>query len=268
MPETYWLPLEIGSPVEADHLHAAFTRWFDAEEGESDPRKVPHGAIAKPYSLSMVGKLDGTPGISVSVLSDDARGLFLERAAAGAPVRLGRQIVRTGRPRLTASASWGQLAGARYSTQWEVEFQTPTVFRTSGRPSILPTPSVVLRSPLEAWTAWSGVPLLAYDPVAVARSVRVEWAQISTVPVMAGRKSVPGMVGRVRYVSDDADVARGVSLLLGVAGFSGVGSYTARGLGTVEVTLVGTASTGRARERGSGRGAAGEATLSDVAAMG
>lgn len=235
MPETYWVPLDVGYPVEADHLHAAFTRWFDAEEEEPDPRKVPHGAISKPYSLSMVGELDGTPGISVSVLSDDARSLFLERAATGSTVRLGRQIIRTGRPWLTASASWGQLALTRPSPTWDVEFQTPTVFRTSGRPSVLPTPSVLLRSPLEAWTSWSGVPLLAYDPVAMARSVRVELAEISTTPVLAGRKSVPGLVGRVRYVSDDAGVSGSMSLLLAVAQFSGVGSYTARGFGTVSV---------------------------------
>lgn len=238
MPAVFFLPLpDLDGPARPEHLHAAFTSWFDAPG-----RAWAHRSSAKPYTISPVMVLDERVGVEIRVLTDEAERL-LHLAAASAPVvRLGAHRTRVGEPQRTAVASWDELAAAGGSL-WRVEFLTPTTFRTGNRCSPMPTPSVILRAPGEAWRAFAPTPIapLGHAESSMIRvcelDLRTEEAELVLPDGSGARRAeaAPAVLGRLTCCCDDPAIAAKAGPLFRLAPFSGIGSFRGRGMGIVAV---------------------------------
>lgn len=232
MPARYWIALEdVRPPVRGEHLHAAISRWFD--ESQADDLDA-HHAVVKPYTISPVASVSGQYGVEVSVLSDVATERLLARTSHGCRIRLGGQLVRCSSPRLISHVTWPGLLEGPTRQRWELTFVTPTAFRTGSRSSPLPTPSVVLRAPTEAWSRFSGL-----DPLALAAQdashVWVSTFSMSCDEYEVSGRRVTGVLGSVTYQCSERRVAEAVGPLFRLAPYCGVGSFRGKGFGIVEL---------------------------------
>jgi CRISPR-associated endoribonuclease Cas6 len=118
----------------------------------------------------------------------------------------------------------------------ELEFASPTAFRSAGRTVPLPLPGLVYGSLVEKWNAFS--------PVAVSEEVRrfaeeclaVSRYRLSTQPVAGKEEGLQiGFLGVCRYAALNRDRywLAVVQLLSDYAFYAGVGYQTAVGLGQV-----------------------------------
>jgi CRISPR-associated endoribonuclease Cas6 len=216
--------------IRMEHLHAVVSRWLE-------PDDAAHRAKTKPYTLSRpTGGADGAV-FEVGLLDDALVNRILTAASPGIRVRLGSRFSRLGPgPRQLAAISWQQLAHPRTTTTWCLRFATPTTFRrgNSFTPWVAPKPLLGgLRATWRAFCPADVPPIelnLSSDPVWVSD---VDGAnQILTL----GGLTVSGFVGRARYVCDAGPgVAATVDRVMRLAEFAGVGAYTTRGLGKVEL---------------------------------
>ena len=193
--------------------------------------------------------------MEVALLSEVAQQRFAEAAVPGVEVRLGNQVSRIGPPRLLEAASWRDLAEERGDGRWELEFLTPTTFRTGDRSSPLPRVDTILDGLHRAWQLWGDVELgvSGQDWTAVWVSdidlrnstieLRVRRRDGSTQPI-----TVSGALGVLVLRCDSPDVASRVGPLLRLAPFAGVGGMTLKGLGVTRVS----AFSGRAAARADG----------------
>lgn len=232
-----WLPLNIAPPVKPAHLQAALTSWFDLADQDLDDRRVAHRAQDKPYTISPLAQWEDQFGAWIALLTDSMAELLLEHYMSHPRLRLGKREVEVGQPVLAAYSSWEELANQPPMASWRVEFESPTVFRTRGKPTLLPTPPNLLRSPRLAWQAWSGIEL-PYDPAAVNREVRVVEAELRTVELPLPRGTTPAIVGSVSYVCDSPKLAEMLAPLLALAPYCGVGSNKTSGMGAINIEPV------------------------------
>lgn len=210
------------------HVHAAFSRWFDATDGE-------HTADLKPYTVSPVLDLGDRCAVEVSVLSDEAEFHLRRNATVGTVVRLGRQSATiTSSPGLLARSSWAELAGCTNDRDWVVRFESPASFRQGNRTTPWPAPVSLLRGLGLRWERWSGLPPRGLRPQ-VTGLIWVSDLQGASDVVTVGRGArkthFSGFVGWVRYRCDDPAVAAEVGPLFHLAEYAGVGSATTKGLG-------------------------------------
>jgi CRISPR-associated endoribonuclease Cas6 len=104
------------------------------------------------------------------------------------------------------------------------------------RTSPWPAPESVLTSLASRWRALrpQTAPALSRD---LARSVWVSDVEGRSECLRSRDMLVSGFVGRVRYVCDgSAEAAATVGALFSFARFAGIGSHTAFGLGTVDLS--------------------------------
>lgn len=236
MPAIYWLPFaEVSGPVPVEHLHAAFSHWFDTIPArDNGPDDDPHHATVKPYRLAPVSKRGGGWGMEASVLTEDAFRVLAGRIAAGAGVRLGRLRTTVGTPIVLQGESWADLAEWSGETAWRVEFLTPFISRTGNRSSPFPAPQVVLRAATDAWAQFSGHPPLRVAPVDHAQ-LWVSALDVSTTGVMINGHRHPGAVGHLVYRAAEPRVAAAASSLFRLAAYCGMGSFRGKGMGIVRV---------------------------------
>lgn len=232
MPARFWVPLDgVRPPVPGEYLHAAISRWFDEGEGEEPDS---HHAVVKPYTISPVAAQGCEHGVEVSVLSRSAAQRLLARTAQGCRIRLGTETVRCGSARLISSIAWQALQQPRQH-RWTLTFLTPTTFRTGNRSTPLPTPSVVLRAPTEAWARFSALPPLVLSPQD-ASQVWVSALSITSSALQVNGRPVTGVLGDITYRCDDTAVAATVGPLFRLAPYCGVGSFRGKGFGVVELS--------------------------------
>ncbi|MDO5287709.1 MAG: CRISPR system precrRNA processing endoribonuclease RAMP protein Cas6 [Actinomycetia bacterium] len=230
MPESWFVPLRLVPPVKPDHLHAALSRWFDVGTEDLPDR---HHDTVKPYTVSPLTERDGW-GVEVSTLTAEASWRLAVATRRGPEIRLGRQVAAVGRPVRLARASWSELAEVPPRRSWEVEFLTPTTFRTGQRASPFPDLRVVLRGPQVCWDAYSQRPPRLHPPD--FRALWVADVELQTVQVPVRATTVPAALGRLEIRCDDPAVARAVAPLLALAPYCGVGSFRGKGFGVVRVS--------------------------------
>ncbi len=248
MPTRYWVPmLGLREPAALEHVHASVSRWFDRVDVVPTESK-PHNATEKPYSVSPCAHRDGAWGVEICVLTQEADSALTDRAARDSErIRLGGVSARIGRVRRLRHVQWSDLAVSGSATQWRVDLLSPTVFRTTffdeargrraERVSPLPTVPAVLRAPSMAWEQYGPG---SHTPLARDEHphVWVSGLDVSTETVTLNGRRYPGAVGSVTFRCDEGDVAGRVDSLLRLAEFSGVGSFTRKGFGVVEVQRV------------------------------
>lgn len=228
MPAIYWIPLPgLDRPAPVEHVHAAFSRWFDEDEGS-------HHEVIKPYRLSPASPRGDGWGIEVSILTEDAFRALAQHIDAGATVRLGACSTPVGMPEVLKGRTWDDLAAWPGERAWKAEFLTPFIARTRNRATPLPTPAVALRAAIETWGAFSGHPPLRLNLDDQAH-VWAAWVELTTRNVMIGRHRFPGALGSITYRADDDRVAAVCSSLFRLSEYSGMGSFRGKGMGIVSV---------------------------------
>lgn len=211
-------PAGISFPVEAPH--AVVSRWLD----------VDHRAPVKQYAVSPPDSLAGRTVLTVRLLDDGLAQRLAEATTPGRPVRLGRhQLTIATPPECVDEIGWDRLLAAR-GRRWDVRFCSPTTFRNGNRTSPLPSPAGVLSGLRARWAAAS--PVLLPSP---AGDLWVSDLDGRNEMLALRGTVVSGFVGRVTYACGTED-APAYGPLLAFAAYAGIGSHTAFGLGTVEVT--------------------------------
>lgn len=230
MPATYWLPLPaVREPAAVEHLHAAFSGWFDRPPGQDT-----HHDNVKPYRLAPLS-LDGDLwGVEASLLTEDAYVALASRIRAGASVRLGRVHTTVGTPRVVQGITWADLADWPGDTEWTVTFLTPFAARTGDRTSPFPAPPVVLRAATDAWAHFSGHAPLRLAP-ADQQHLWVSQIDLTTTTFTINGHRHPGALGTITYRADAEHVARTASSLFRLAAYCGMGSFRGKGMGVVAV---------------------------------
>lgn len=273
MPSRWFVPV-VGidpSRVRLEHVHAAFSGWFDTSAQV-------HAASDKPYAVSPLSGDDRGVGVEIATLTVRAEAALARRVESRAPVRLGSQVRPVGRPRLMHAATWEELAlsgvpGA--ATRWVLEFVTPTTFRSGDRSSPLPQVQTVLAGLARAWDACSGTPRpeLRSDLAAALWVSDMDLrSQVLRLRVRrrhgAGAQDVhvSGATGSLTLRCEDPCAVEAVAPLLGLAPYAGVGAMRGKGLGVVRVRRIPQVS-GTAGHSGApaGRSAKGEVLALDSA---
>lgn len=230
MPATYWLPLPgMNGPARVEHVHAAFSRWFDG-----DPDDDHHHDEVKPYRLAPMSQREGRWGVEVSLLNEQAFRALEARVIAGASVRLGGTRTAIGAPVVLGGESWFDLAQWRGERGWRVDFLTPFTSRTGSRCSPLPSVPAVLRAPSMAWNTYSGYPIL--DLTAEEhRAIWVSDVNLTTTQYTIQGHAQLGALGSMTCRTASDEVASQVAALFRLAAYSGVGSFRGKGMGVVAV---------------------------------
>lgn len=234
VPAIYWLPLPaMRRPAAVEHLHAAFSAWFDSASGHNT-----HKDPVKPYRLAPMSQRDGVWGVEVSLLTKDVFDSLAEHITAGVPVRLGRNQTDVGAPRLVHGESWEDLATWEGESAWRVHFLTPFASRTTtdsgSRTSPFPAPAAALRAATDAWHEFSGRPPVRLSPADQAH-LWVSHVELSTTRFTINGHDHPGALGTVVYRADTRDVAASASRVFRLAAYCGMGSFRGKGMGVVAV---------------------------------
>lgn len=238
MPALYFLPLldQLG-PAKPEHLHAAITDWMDRDATGWD-----HKSNWKPYSISPITVSAGQVGLEISVLNDEAESLLHQGSNAVAAIRLGTRAVRIGELELIHHQPWETMASSG-DRVWQLEFLTPTTFRTGDDFTLLPNPAVILRTPSELWHRFApfSVEKLTYAELAKILvceiDLQTEYITLK-LPTKKGRpepRAVPALVGSITYRCDDDAAAAKAGALFQLAPYCGIGSFRGKGLGVVRL---------------------------------
>lgn len=232
MPSIVWVSLTgLTSPPRVEHVHAAFSRWFDVEGVAAHPDNT------KPYRLSPADQRGDDWGVEVSLWSDPARVVLQQHLAAHSHLRLGERTVQAVAGFSLADESWEDLSSWSGETRWRVHFMTPFVARTNSRPSPLPTPPVLLRTPAASWTEHADIP-----PPPLSREehrdIWVSDVNLSTARVPLGRHVYPGAVGNVLLQAEGERASRHLAAMLRFAVYCGVGSFRGKGMGVIDLEPV------------------------------
>lgn len=249
MPDRWFVPISGVDPdrVRLEHVHAAFSRWFDRSPTE-------HAANDKPYTVSPLTRdARGRVGVEIATLTATAGQRLHEATADGATVRLGNQTRPVGALRHLLGHSWAQLAGKTTDDRWRLEFLTPTTFRSGDRSSPLPQVETVMDALSRAWTAWSDTPLPA--PAADAADVidcrTGGWGAVwvsdldlrsVTVSLRVRRRdatfqplTLSAALGSLTLRCDEPAAAARAGPLLRLAAYCGIGGMTGKGFGVTRV---------------------------------
>jgi len=220
----------VREPAAVEHLHAAFSGWFD----RTTPGHDAHHDNVKPYRLAPLSRQGDIWGVEASLLTEDAYLALAEHIRAGAAVRLGRVQTRVGTPRVVQGTTWADLADWPGDSRWSVTFLTPFAARTGDRTSPFPTPPVVLRAATDAWAHFSGRPPLRLAP-ADQQHLWVSQLDLTTTTFTLNGHRHPGALGTITYRADTDQVARTASSLFRLAAYCGMGSFRGKGMGVVAV---------------------------------
>ncbi len=239
MPSRWFVPIRglDAAPVKPEHVHAAFSAWFDRDLAE-------HHATDKPYTVSPITSYDDRVGVEIAALTDGVAQRLWQAAAENAEVRLGNRRRRVGRPVRLAHQSWTHLADSPVQRLWTLHLVTPTTFRSGDRSSPLPSVATILRGLSHAWRLWSDAGEPSYDDRGAQAvwvsdlNLRSEVLELQITGRQGGRHPIvaSGSLGTITLRCDDETTARQVSPLLQLAPYVGLGSMRGKGLGIVRLT--------------------------------
>lgn len=236
MPSRWFVPVPALDParVRPHFVHSAFTAWFDHTGPE-------HYSGEKPYSVSLLTRDDhGRTGVEIATLTEEAEQRLKTAVKARTPVRLGNQIREVQQPVLERHETWEQLAQHSGATQWRLDLVTPATWRTGDRASPLPDPRTIVKNLTQAWVAWGTIDL----PPAEG-SVWISDLDLRSEPLrlrIGGTGgcpldiTVPGVTGTL--VLRPTGPPASLDSLVRLAAYTGIGSFTRRGLGVTRVACL------------------------------
>lgn len=218
--------------VDLHHVHAAFSRWFDATDTD-------HRANEKPFTLSPL--TDGPSGAAVEVatLHEGASDALMRATSPGASVRLGSQRGEVISVMLMHEESWADLATWSGHDLWRLEFLTPVTFRNRDRSSPLPDTGTITKSLAQAWRSWSPLTLPEVPATWVSDLDLVSQVlQITTGRSHGGQQqlTISASIGSIAIRSAGAPYVP--DALLRLAAYTGIGSFTRKGLGVTRVNAL------------------------------
>jgi CRISPR-associated endoribonuclease Cas6 len=227
--------------VRIEHVHAAFSRWFDRNAAE-------HAFGDKPYSLSPMTHHADHVGVLINVLTPESEQRLIAGAESATTVRLGNQIRPVGRPVRLLAESWAELAGPADSWQWTLDLLTPATFRSGDRSSPMPTVDTIVRGLARAWrwcdrlpdpdrpgqpelpASFAGLWVSDLNLRSHVLEMRVNGRDGVVRPV-----TLSGVTGSLTFRASDAQTAAWAAPLLRLAPYCGLGSMRAKGLGFVDL---------------------------------
>lgn len=238
MPSRWFVPVAGLDPhrVRLEHVHAAFSRWFDRCAAE-------HASADKPYSLSPLTRHANQVGVLVNVLTTEVEQRLIARVSSKAAVRLGNQVRPVGRPVRLFCESWSELATPTRARQWTLELLTPATFRSGDRSSPLPAVETIVRGLARAWR-WCDQPQHP-EPPASFGGLWVSDLHLQSHVLdlrVNGRDGVTrtvtlsGVTGSLTFRASDEETAAWAAPLLRLAPYCGLGSMRAKGFGVVDLT--------------------------------
>lgn len=238
MPSRWFVPISGIDPsrVRLDFVHAAFSGWFDRTPEE-------HAANDKPHTVSPLTDYRGRIGVEIATLTDDTDARLWETVERAPQVRLGNQWRTVGKPVRLQHATWRDLATAGTERQWELEFVTPTTFRSGDRSSPLPTVPTIMSGLARSWNRWSGLDPRPTAPAGFS-SVWVSDLDLTStmlqLQIGGGRGASQTVnlsccLGKLTLRCDDPEAAAHFAPLIRLAAYAGVGSMRGKGLGVTRV---------------------------------
>ncbi len=207
---TLWGPRRQGGSLILEAGRPAFLRFTGLDEAVS--RHLLHLAEHPPEHI----ELEGTP-LAVERATLDPQ----EQPWAG----------RTSYEELAGRHLW---PGGRTETRAELEFASPTAFRSGGRNIPLPLPGMVYGSLMEKWNAFSPIALPEEVRRFAEECLAISRYRISTHVVSGKEESLQiGFTGTCRYTALRRDPywLGLIQLLTDYAFYAGVGYQTAVGMG-------------------------------------
>lgn len=251
MPAIYWLPLpNMRRAARVEHLHAAFSRWFDQPDADSGDDHAPsvspptrHHDNVKPYRIAPMSQRDGQWGAELSVLSESAFCALEGKVRQSTSVRLGGVGTPVGVPLVVQGQSWDDLLHWRGETGWRVDFLTPYTSRTGSRSSPYPSPPAMLRAAVDAWgqaATWGAVAEPEIPAPITSANYRDLWVSqidLDTTTYSINGHRHPGALGSMTVLATAA-AAPLVSPLFRLAHYCGMGSFRGKGMGVVTVNPV------------------------------
>ena len=233
MPNRWFVPVPGVDPhrVKLEHVHAAFSGWFDSNVHE-------HDANDKPYTVSPLTDLRGQVGVEIATLTDEAERRLQSAVSGGAPVRLGNQTRAVGRPQAVLAQSWDELEACTGGSRWTLELVTPTTFRSGDRSSPLPVVSTIMTGLARSWNLWSGRENRSFDLRADGGLWVSDLDLRSTMLRLKIRQRdvhLSCVLGSLTLRCDDRETADRVAPLLRLTPYAGVGSMRGKGLGVVRL---------------------------------
>lgn len=236
MPSIWHLHLDAQpEQLAAHHVHAVLSQHLTHD----------HHARHQPFALSPPEAWGRGSRIELRLLRDEPAWVASCLAAVSAAVEHGLQIgvctVRSS-PGSRGAISGGLaeawtdlLVAAKPAERFTVHFLSPYFVRDRNDTLVVPLPGSILRSLHDVWRHHAGIPAppLRFD----AANVVVDGLSGETVVGRHGSVSYKGFVGSVTYRVRNRDprVRRAVNQLVLAARYSGLGSSTTFGFGTVDV---------------------------------
>ncbi|WP_066909091.1 CRISPR system precrRNA processing endoribonuclease RAMP protein Cas6 [Millisia brevis] len=219
--------------VALPHLHAVAAGWLD--EGLDVAGISGHGQDVKPWCALPMADIDGVAVLGLTTLTEPATDFVNELELYGSPITLGDQTGRAiGDPGIVEAHTFASVRGAVPTPAHVVHFTTPTTFRSGQRSSPMPDPFTMIRSLSLRWNR-----LYPNNPITVdTRDIRSIWVSDldgRNIVTTVKQATVSGFVGRIRLVADTPAAAAILTTLLNFARYAGVGSFTARGFGRIEL---------------------------------
>lgn len=223
-------------------LHGLASAWLDAPKGggvrvDGLASGPDHHAPAKPWSVTPVHPADGQWSLQLGTAGVGCARRLLTTCREGQQFTLrGEHLTVGGPPTPVRSASFDSLrrGASRTPDTWTVTFRSPTGFRSRRLWSPLPDPTTIFRS------VSSRMMRLFPDerPIDYSerRSSRVRVTSLSGKSINLELEDCRacGFVGEVEFRCADEEVARDFDLLLHVASFLGLGSYSHWTMGWIE----------------------------------
>lgn len=254
--------------------HAPAQGWFLALAARLDAdwaRALHQGSDARPYALSPLCRADAAPlseddtiggralncgrlrahsPVSLRIgLSDDERANalcgYLDRhpddlpPLGGTPCGLARIPAPVPDDPDRLFADWETLAEAPPARRLQVTFATPTAFSSQGNLVLLPEPACLLASWRRSWERFAPALPPGADAVSADR-LRVARYALRTEPLRLKQGLFIGFVGTMELAWDrDTPPAarKAATALAGIAGFLGMGTKTAQGMGQTRVRV-------------------------------
>jgi CRISPR-associated endoribonuclease Cas6 len=233
------------SEITPDRVHALFFSSLSedlARELHRPSRLKPFSLWFKPY-LTEEKPVDRIL-LEVSFLKEDLFPRFLSGLITGEEreARIGEvKLKKLKKPRIAENriVSYEELyENAAEEPTIVMDFITPTTFKKGESDYPLPEPSLIFRSLIRKWVAFSDVRIDRDLREVVERQVQVSGAWIRTRKVELSKLGkIVGFTGRVVFFvnSEDPKVLRWLNALAKFGEFAGVGRKTTMGFGRVKV---------------------------------
>lgn len=217
--------------VKLAHVHAAVSRVLDTK----------HWSNNKPWSIGMVkNEGSGVASLRISTVGDAPADAVVATFYPGQQLRFGAQEAMVlFPPRLEAEIDESGLCAIPAWVTVGVRFCTPTTFRVGSKTTPLPDPTRVFHSLSSRWEKTFGHRLVDDREEERRDILPAAWVRDingrNKVFNLGGKLTVSGFVGEMSYEFGSEKASQVFCSLLGLAGFIGLGSYTTRGLGSIEL---------------------------------